>query len=317
MRQPIQKTIPALHIIRTDSSPMPLPLEREEVQQLTEELEVIIAAHLAWFKQVNRAFVCGKHLPQADLGKDAHLQSPFGQWYYLHTPHPMAEYPAFQDLGVIQQAMHASARLALMEIQAGKRPAPDVYDNCIDLALRLNTKLRKLQLDIIGELLTTDPLTGCASRRGMLAKLREEQERAMRIQRPCCVALMDFDRFKRINDELGHPAGDAVLKQGMKYAVSLLRKYDSIYRYGGEEFLICLPGTPIKDAWVVIERIRSGLAALPIGLPSGDSMNVTASFGLAEMSPHQSAEESIANADYALIRAKENGRNRVELWLPE
>jgi diguanylate cyclase len=297
---------------------MPLPLEREEIQRITEELEVIIAAHLAWFKQMNRTLVCGGPVNNSDLETDAHLRSPFGQWYYSQEPYVLESAPDFQDLGLTQQAMHASARLALLSVVDQRRPAPDLYDQCIDLALRLNTTLRRLQLDIIGELLTTDSLTGCATRRGMLTRLREEQERALRIQRPCCLCLLDFDRFKRVNDELGHPAGDAVLSQGMKFATGTLRKYDSIYRYGGEEFLICLPGTPLKEATMVVERIRSGLERLPIrlpyGHPYGETYFTTASFGVAEMNPRLPVEESIASADMALLRAKEKGRNRVEIW---
>jgi diguanylate cyclase (GGDEF)-like protein len=293
---------------------MSLPLEREEIQRLTEELEVIIAAHLAWFKNINRVLVYGHFVQQVDLAEDAHLRSPFGQWYYGQNPHPLEESQDFTDLGALQQAMHNAAREALKDVKEQRQPRPEVYDRCIDLALRLNTSLRRMQLEIIGELLSTDSLTGCASRRGMLGKLREEQERALRIQRPCCICLLDYDRFKRINDELGHPAGDAVLRQGMKFVASALRKYDSVYRYGGEEFLICLPGTPIKDASLVVERIREGLERLPIRLPSGELHSVTASFGLAEMVPARPVEEAIANADMALLRAKEQGRNRVELW---
>ena len=105
-----------------------------------------------------------------------------------------------------------------------------------------------------------------------------------------------------------------MLNQSTKFITGALRKYDSIYRYGGEEFLICLPGTPLKEATVVIERIRAGLERLPIRLPSGDSYFTTASFGLAEMQPRLPVEESIASADMALIHAKERGRNRVEIW---
>jgi len=293
---------------------MALPLDREEILHLTEDLEVIIAAHLAWFKQINRTLVCANPVNKADLAEDAHLRSPFGQWYYSRDPHPLRDNLDFQDLGETQHAMHEATRVALLEVFDKRRPEPVLYDRCIDLALRLNTMLRRVQLEIIGELLTTDSLTGCASRRGMLSRLREEQERALRIQRPCCLCLLDFDRFKRVNDERGHPAGDAVLRQGLKFVTSVLRKYDSIYRYGGEEFLICLPGTPIKDAAQVIERIRSGLERLPIRLPSGDTLFVTVSFGLTEMHPRLPAEEAIANADMALIRAKENGRNRIEIW---
>lgn len=294
---------------------MSLPLEREEIQRQTEELEVIIAAHLAWFKHINRALVYGQSVQQTDLAEDAHLRSPFGQWYYGQNPHPLEESPDFDELGALQQAMHAAARSAMKDAVEGRQPCPESYDRCIDLALRLNTNLRRMQLEVIGELLSTDSLTGCASRRGMLAKLREEQERSLRIQRPCCVCLLDYDHFKRVNDEQGHPAGDAVLRQGMRFVASALRKYDSVYRYGGEEFLICLPGTPIKDAALVVERIREGLERLPIRLPNGNHHGVTASFGLAEMQPRRPPEEAIANADMALLRAKENGRNRVELWL--
>lgn len=293
---------------------MSLPLEREEIQRLTEELEVIIAAHLAWFKQVNRTLVCGNSINRADLAEDAHLRSPFGQWYYTRETHPLRENVDFQALAATQQAMHAATRLALLEVMDKRRPEPELYDQCIDLALRLNTNLRRIQLDIIGELLTTDSLTGCATRRGMLTRLREEQERAMRIQRPCCLCLLDFDRFKQVNDERGHPAGDAVLRQGLRFVTGVLRKYDSIYRYGGEEFLICLPGSPVKEASLVVERIREGLERLPIRLPSGETLYVTASFGLAEMHPRRPVEEAIADADMALIRAKENGRNRLEIW---
>ncbi len=301
---------------------MSLPLEREEIQRISEELEVIIAAHLAWFKQLNLTLVCGGPINHLDLEDDAHLRSPFGQWYYSREPYVLDAKLDFRSLGLTQQAMHGSARQALLSILDQRHLAPP----CATLrhlappcaALRHLAPpcatLRRLQLDIIGELLTTDSLTGCASRRGMMLRLREEQERALRIQRPCCLCLLDFDRFKRVNDDFGHPAGDAVLSQGLRFVTSVLRKYDSIYRYGGEEFLICLPGTPLNEATLVVERIRAGLECLPIRLPSGATLFVTASFGVAEMNPRLPVEESIASADMAMIRAKEEGRNRVVIW---
>jgi len=300
--------------IANQGQAMSLPLERGAIQDLTEDLEIIIAAHLAWFRQLNRSLIYGGQVNQADLGEDAHLRSPFGQWYYGSEPHPLAEFTDFTALGATQQAMHAAARLILFDVMDHRRPAPELYDQCMDLALRLNTNLRRLQLEIIGELLSTDSLTGCASRRGMMNKLREEQARAERIQRPCCLCLLDFDHFKRINDELGHPAGDAVLRQGMRFIANALRKYDTVFRYGGEEFLICLPGSPLRAASLVIERIREGLERLAIRLPDGSTHSVTASFGLAEMHPRREVQEAIANADMALLRAKELGRNRVDLW---
>jgi diguanylate cyclase (GGDEF)-like protein len=292
---------------------MPLPLERDQIQQYTQELEVIIAAHLAWLKKFNAALVCGGEPVGAYLDSDAFLKTPFGRWYYTADTHPMAEYPGFQELAGIQKSMHESARAILGVVRDGQRPTTEMHDNWLDLSLRLNTKLRHLQLEIIGDLLSTDPLTGCFTRRGMINRLQSEQERCLRIQRPCCLCLMDFDHFKRVNDECGHPAGDAVLRQGTKFTQNILRKYDSIFRYGGEEFLICLPSTPLDDAKQVIERIRAGLESLPIVAPDGRSMRVTASFGLVEMHPRKPVEDSIAVADEAMLLAKQNGRNRIEL----
>lgn len=296
---------------------MPLPLDREKTQKLTEELETVIAAHLAWFKRFSRVLVCGCEAEDCETAADAYRQSPFGQWYYGSNPHPLADHAIFQDMAELQQALHEAARKAIDTVAAGRRPSARLHDTCIDLSLKLNTKLRHLQLEIIGDLLATDPLTGCYTRRGMIGRLQAEQERAQRIQRPCSLCLIDFDRFKQVNDRHGHPAGDAVLKQGMSFVASVLRKYDIVFRYGGEEFLLCLPGTPLDDAAQVIERIRSGLEKLPITLPGKHKLHVTASFGLTEIRSDKPVEDSIARADEALLQAKQNGRNRVEVWQPE
>lgn len=292
---------------------MPLPLERDQIQQYTQELEVIIAAHLAWLKKLNNALVCGGAPVGAYLDEDAHLKTPFGRWYYTCEAHPMAQYPGFQDLAGTQRNMHDSARAILRAVLDGQRPTTEMHDNWLDLSLRLNTMLRHLQLEIIGELLSADPLTGCFTRRGMIGRLQSEQERSLRIQRPCCLCMMDFDRFKGINDEFGHLTGDAVLRQGTKFTQNILRKYDSIFRYGGEEFLICLPSTPLDDAKQVIERIRAGLEALPIAAQDGKPIRITASFGLVEMHPRKPVEDSIAIADEAMLLAKQQGRNRIEI----
>jgi len=103
----------------------------------------------------------------------------------------------------------------------------------------------------------------------------------------------------------------------MSFVASVLRKYDIAFRYGGEEFLLCLPGTPLDDAVQVIERVRAGLERLPIAVPGKHRLNVTASFGLAQIQPGKPVEDSIGQADEALLRAKQNGRNRVEVWRSE
>jgi diguanylate cyclase (GGDEF)-like protein len=290
---------------------MPLPLDRDKTLKISEELEKVIAAHLAWFKQMNRSLVCGSVPADADLADDAHLRSSFGLWYHSGQSSPLTDHDGFRELADVQKALHDVAKIALARVMAGDRPSEQEHDQFVDLALKINTRLRQFQLDIIGDLLATDSLTGCYSRRGMIARLQAEQERAGRIERPCCVCLMDFDHFKSINDEKGHASGDAVLRQGMRFVASVLRKYDTVYRYGGEEFLFCLPNTPLSDAAMVIERVRMGLERLPILLPSKERLHVTASFGLAEIMHNKPVEDAIEMADKALFRAKSDGRNRV------
>jgi diguanylate cyclase (GGDEF)-like protein len=92
-----------------------------------------------------------------------------------------------------------------------------------------------------------------------------------------------------------------------------LRKYDSIYRYGGEEFLLCLPGSTLEDAQLLMERLRGELAALPLEVKD-KTIHVSASFGLAMMSPDENVGSTIEQADHALLCAKASGRNRVCVW---
>lgn len=95
-----------------------------------------------------------------------------------------------------------------------------------------------------------------------------------------------------------------------------LRPYDMLFRYGGEEFLICTPDADLKSGYEAVERLRDGLAAIPFETDSGSSFQVTASFGVTLLDPDVSVEQSIARADKALLAAKSAGRNRVVVWDP-
>lgn len=287
--------------------------DRDTVQRFIEEIEVIITSHLIWVRQLNQALHFDASQLEDSMSSDAYIKTPFGQWYYTAERHPLADFPDFEMMGPIQREMHEAAASLFRDLEQFGRMNEEDFDHAMTLALNLNTSLRGLQMEIMGELLATDPLTGCLGRRGMLDKLMGEQARAQRLGKVCCICLMDFDFFKRINDERGHQAGDAALKQGMKFIQSHLRKYDSLFRYGGEEFLLCLPDTPMQVACNIVERLRAGLENLRITPPDGRPFNVTASFGLVELSKHRSVEASIDAADQALYKAKRGGRNWVEV----
>jgi diguanylate cyclase (GGDEF)-like protein len=129
--------------------------------------------------------------------------------------------------------------------------------------------------------------------------------------------LVDFDRFKAVNDTYGHLAGDAVLREAAQRLLGTLRPYDAIGRYGGEEFLVILPGCDDDATRKHAERMRSGVMDRPMEIPGGGTVHQTASFGgtVAEPGSYTSTESLIKAADEALYRAKARGRNHVVFCL--
>jgi diguanylate cyclase (GGDEF)-like protein len=157
-----------------------------------------------------------------------------------------------------------------------------------------------------------DHLTGVGNRRSITEQLKRELNRARHERRPLALALADLDDFKRINDTHGHAAGDAVLCEAANAMRSQLRQYDFIGRYGGEEFLIVLPGCELPHARAIAERLRILVAATPVHHENLD-LHVTVSVGIAWTGgAGLDPEVLIGAADQALYRAKANGRNRVE-----
>jgi len=161
---------------------------------------------------------------------------------------------------------------------------------------------------------THDSLTGLWNRSAILGTLEHELARARRQAGPLSVLMADVDHFKIINDTHGHAAGDAVLCEIALRMASAVRPYDSIGRFGGEEFLVVLPGCASADAASVAERVRRRVADTAITLPEG-SVYVTLSLGLAMASgdPAGTHETLIRASDRALYEAKAAGRNRVAL----
>lgn len=155
-----------------------------------------------------------------------------------------------------------------------------------------------------------DPLTGAYNRRFLEERLRDEAGRRERLGSPLSVAMLDLDRFKRINDKYGHPVGDKVLIELVERVNGCLRAEDSVARYGGEEFCVVLPHTDRHNSVLVAERIRRTVAERPFDLGPA-KVQVTVSIGVAQVGI-AGPEEALARADAALYRAKQSGRNRVE-----
>jgi len=182
----------------------------------------------------------------------------------------------------------------------------------IIFSICLENSLNHEQLKLVG---LTDPLTGVYNRRYFDTRNHEEVANARRHQCPLACMFLDIDKFKSINDTLGHPAGDEVLRNVARLIKSQLRSNDVFARYGGEEFVVLLPNTALRQACEIAERIRSSIAAQP--QPISENLTVTISIGIA-MVPEELEEDDrtvahklLSSADGALYQAKESGRNRV------
>jgi len=161
---------------------------------------------------------------------------------------------------------------------------------------------------------TMDSLCGVSNRAAILSSLAKLSDLARRHRRPLSLILCDLDHFKQINDRWGHAAGDEVLRFFGGLMLGRLRACDQVGRIGGEEFLIVLPETALKEAVNVAESLRKSLDLAEIPLEgTSETMRVTCCFGAAQLSDRDSDGGSLmARADVALYHAKGAGRNRVE-----
>lgn len=176
-----------------------------------------------------------------------------------------------------------------------------------------------LQATWLEQLVWRDPLTRCLNRRGFLLRLEGEWQRATRYGYPVAVLFADLDGFKPINDLLGHPVGDKVLRQVGQILQASVRRYDLVGRYGGDEFVFALPATSLEGALVVAERLRSRLAGFSVEEMNSVQLSLSVSIGVAVGRPSAplSAQRLLELADHAAGMAKAKGRNRIEVCLPE
>lgn len=226
------------------------------------------------------------------------------------------------DTGFVVRLRYISETLGLLYIKGTlfKERLPDYLNlvlaitNPLSLSVsnaRYYSRLQEAQ-EQLTILATTDSLTGILNRRTIIQRLETEIIRAGRQNKPLSIAMMDIDYFKKVNDTYGHAAGDRVLVGVVEQARSSLRPYDYIGRFGGEEFLMVIPGADKVDARGICERILSRIESLVVNHDNHE-INVTVSLGVSTLpdSANCDADNLISNADSALYRAKNTGRNRA------
>lgn len=171
----------------------------------------------------------------------------------------------------------------------------------------------RLLADQLQELATRDPLTGVLNRRAFHEQLVQEMARAKRHGTPLCLAMLDLDHFKQLNDRLGHLGGDQALLQFARQCQQQARSTDGFARFGGEEFVLLLPHTSLSEAQEVLQRLHQNVSRQPCAYLQ-QRYHLGYSTGLAELREDDSADSLLKHADQALYAAKAAGRNCLRIW---
>ncbi|MCK9919234.1 diguanylate cyclase [Microbacteriaceae bacterium K1510] len=295
---------------------MPIPnMTDVQMRAALKELEQALYNHEQWTENLYGTLICRLQPDERDIATNAHHNCRFGQWYYKSGVPGLERHPGFAEIGLEHERMHQYAA-TLLNASANREPiSTKDFERFLTALKRMRLEIVTVQHEIEGALFNLDPLTGVHNRVDMLTKLREQHE-FVRRHHPCAIAMMDLDLFKSVNDTYGHAAGDKVLVAFAHYIVNHLRPYDKVFRYGGEEFLLCLADTNMPDAAIILDRLRGELASLQHDVPGKAPFFTTVSVGVAALDANKSVEEAMDRADRALYAAKTKGRNCVIAWSP-
>jgi diguanylate cyclase len=291
------------------------PLPGRELQTAIAQLDQAIYNHEQWYNNLVRVLVARLPPDASDLKIDAHHRCRFGQWYDSDAVGALRDQPSFVALGEAHKTMHTSATRLLQRVEDELPISAGELDHFTNILDHMRLELESLRRDLAETAENRDPLTDARNRASMLSYLREQHALVRRGLQECTLAMIDIDHFKEVNDRHGHATGDAVLRAIAQYLQANMRSYDHLYRYGGEEFLLCLPQTSSSVGIDLAERLRSGVAEQHVQNGTGGrTVRVTASFGVAALDGTRPVEEAIERADKAMYRAKTAGRDRVEAF---
>lgn len=285
----------------------------EELRQVLDQLDQALYNHQQWHNILIRTLVCRLTADKNDLSPNSYKQCRFGQWYYGPGNKIIEDHPGFFAMGESHMRMHQLA-MRLLTSASTSNISPLDFDHFANAVEQTRLETLSLKSELENLLYNRDPLTNAINRINMLPILREQQALIQRQGLPCSIAMLDLDHFKNINDRYGHSIGDAVLTAVARFLIENIRPYDKIFRFGGEEFLLCLPFTELKIAHNLMERLRTGLSTLPIDINQKKPLTITISIGLSSLDSKVLVEDSIDCADTAMYEAKSAGRNCTRIW---
>lgn len=294
---------------------MPLQnLSHEVLQQFLTEIDLALNNYHNWCGELIRTIACRLPPDKRDIIPNAHKECRFGQWYYGSALSDIRDNPSISAIGEVHHRMHQLVAQVLINTKNTGTISPFDFDKVSNIIEQFRLEILTFKNELETLLFNRDTLTMTINRVNMLPFLRDQQEVIKRQHRPDCIAIIDVDFFKEVNDKHGHPAGDKVLVALAQYLMEHLRSYDKVFRYGGEEFLVFMQEVDSSQSYQMVERVREGIAATPfdVGLP--EPIHVTVSCGVTVIDANSTIEELIDRADKALYLAKTSGRNQTQLW---
>ncbi len=265
--------------------------------------------HVGWLQNWYQAV-----LYQGDIPDPTASACPFSKWQSGLEADSLSKYEVFETVRTEHSHMHSMACRFTERAASGHPITTSDFETLMTTSLSFGAAAQTLEREVWKTIATLDPLTGLSNRQLMQTQLLRERDRAIRERKSLCIALADIDFFKKINDTYGHSMGDTVLREVSDVFSMLLRPYDFVYRYGGEEFLFCLPGTNPETAVMALDRIREAVAKRAIYDSNGTLVKVTVTIGVAAINADISVEDCIVLADKALYSGKNAGRNCVKLF---
>jgi len=289
-------------------------LPRGELALMAYRLGELQRDHDALAEQLYRPIICGIAAPPLLVSHNSHKRCEFGRWYNTQASEKFANNPLFIELGELHQEIHRAATHLSKLTEEGSPIQNQDFDAFAQVRLAFRDKLLVLRDRLAGAWSFLDPLTGILRREAMQVILYQEQSRVERGQYQCCIAMVDIDHFKRVNDRYGHLAGDKTLQLVAQTLLKHSRAVDTLFRYGGEELLVCLPSSFPNESMQIMERLRRDIESQSTPIESNGTINVTISIGIAPLQAKVPIETIIAHADQALYQAKSEGRNRIVVY---
>lgn len=287
------------------------PLQTKKQEETAQELDRMLNSHRNWVYRLNKTLICGLDPTNEMIATDAHVHCAFGHWLENKAQHLDIDDETLGNLVTRHKKVHDLAREMVLTVQDGTTINEALYDDFLASSEQFVGLIESAYDALVASINATDPLTGAENRSLMSVRLEERRHLSTKKGSQAWILMVDLDHFKSVNDEHGHEIGDQVLKGFSALVRDHIRGDDLFFRYGGEEFLLCISGVSAETVAAVAERLRKASSDKTYEVRNNGHISVTASFGIADMTAHRDIGDAINAADLAMYAAKKAGRNRV------